>query len=30
MKKVLPLSRFKEAWEIAKNGKYLKIILKIN
>jgi threonine dehydrogenase-like Zn-dependent dehydrogenase len=30
MEKVLPLSRFKEAWEIAKNGKYLKIILKIN
>ena len=30
MEKVLPLSRFKEAWEIAKKGKYLKIILRIN
>jgi threonine dehydrogenase-like Zn-dependent dehydrogenase len=28
--KVLPLSRFKEAWEITKNGKHLKTILKIN
>jgi threonine dehydrogenase-like Zn-dependent dehydrogenase len=27
---VLPLSRFKEAWEITKSGKYLKTILKIN
>jgi len=30
MEKVLPLSGFKEAWEIARNGEYLKIILKIN
>jgi hypothetical protein len=30
MEKVLPLSGFKEAWEIARNGKHLKIILKIN
>jgi hypothetical protein len=29
MEKVLPLSRFKEAWEITKSGKHLKIILKI-
>jgi threonine dehydrogenase-like Zn-dependent dehydrogenase len=28
--KVLPLSKFKEAWEITKSGKYLKTILKIN
>jgi D-arabinose 1-dehydrogenase-like Zn-dependent alcohol dehydrogenase len=30
MEKVLPLSGFKEAWEIARNGKHLKVILKIN
>jgi 2-desacetyl-2-hydroxyethyl bacteriochlorophyllide A dehydrogenase len=30
MEKVLPLSRFKEAWEITKSGKHLKTILKIN
>jgi hypothetical protein len=30
MEKVLPLSRFKEAWEIAKKGRHLKTILKIN
>jgi threonine dehydrogenase-like Zn-dependent dehydrogenase len=30
MEKVLPLSRFKEAWEITKNGKHLKTILKVN
>jgi 2-desacetyl-2-hydroxyethyl bacteriochlorophyllide A dehydrogenase len=29
-KKVLDLSKFKEAWEITKSGKYLKTILKIN
>jgi hypothetical protein len=28
--KVLPLSDFKEAWKLAKAGKYLKIILKLN
>ncbi|OQY02512.1 MAG: hypothetical protein B6I22_13495 [Desulfobacteraceae bacterium 4572_123] len=28
--KVLPLSMFKEAWEITKNGKHLKTILRIN
>jgi 2-desacetyl-2-hydroxyethyl bacteriochlorophyllide A dehydrogenase len=27
---VLPLSKFKKAWEITKSGKYLKTILKIN
>jgi threonine dehydrogenase-like Zn-dependent dehydrogenase len=30
MEKVLPLSRFKEAWEITKSGKHLKTILKID
>ena len=30
MKKALPLSKFKEAWEITKSGKYLKTILKVN
>jgi len=30
MEKVLPLARFKEAWEIAKNGKHLKTILRVN
>jgi hypothetical protein len=30
MEKVLPLFRYKEAWEIARNGKHLKIILKLN
>ncbi|MGD9065957.1 MAG: alcohol dehydrogenase catalytic domain-containing protein [Desulfobacterales bacterium] len=30
MEKVLPLSGFKEAWEIARTGKHLKIILKVN
>ena len=29
MKKVLPLSKFKEAWETVKSGQYLKTILKI-
>ena len=28
--KVLPLTDFKEAWKLAKAGKYLKIILKLN
>jgi 2-desacetyl-2-hydroxyethyl bacteriochlorophyllide A dehydrogenase len=28
--KVLPLSDFKEAWKLAKAGKYLKVILKLN
>jgi len=28
--KILPLSDFKEAWKLAKAGKYLKIILKLN
>jgi 2-desacetyl-2-hydroxyethyl bacteriochlorophyllide A dehydrogenase len=28
--KVLPLSDFKEAWKLARAGKYLKIILKLN
>jgi threonine dehydrogenase-like Zn-dependent dehydrogenase len=28
--KVLPLSKFKEAWEITRSGKHLKTILKIN
>ena len=30
MEKILPLSRFKEAWEITKSGNHLKTILKIN
>jgi 2-desacetyl-2-hydroxyethyl bacteriochlorophyllide A dehydrogenase len=30
MEKLLPLSRFKEAWEISKSGKHLKTILKID
>ena len=30
MEKLLPLSEFKEAWEIVKSGRYLKTILKIN
>jgi len=28
--KTMPLSEFKEAWRLAKEGKYLKIILKLN